>query len=724
MKEKLTDKFKTLQREYSWLKLPQFLTPETLKNKHVTPKKSHTPFRLNFLFFIVFALFVTLLAQLAYLQIANGDFFRTKIELDEKTVVKGNAPRGQIFDEKGNVLVGNQSKSAILYTKQEAMSTSKMLETARKITELLDIPAEELTDRDKKDYWLADQEHLKLAQKRLKKEDLSDAKGEPLPNSVIYQNTVAKVKDSEIDFSEEELKTATIYKKISGVLAMMPVYIKNKDVTTEELAIAAEHSADIPGLSTGMDWSREYPAEDSMKTILGTVSTDKSGVPVEQSEKYLGNGYSRNDRVGLSYLEKYYEPVLRGTKPSTEITYEDKKEKTNPHQKVYEGEKGKNLVLTIDVEFQKQIEKILESGFSILESNGRTKYSEGIYAVVMENKTGAVKAMAGIERDLETGKKKKDALGTINKAFTPGSIVKPAMIMGGYRNNIISGNAVYLDEPIQLDGDNVKQSVFTGYEGPQKLNVVDALRKSSNVYMMKIVFDMMGETYEPNMVLGDHTNVFNTVRQNFQDFGLGAPTGIDIAGESFGLSPKDFYHPDGSMVQGRMGNLLDLSYGNFDTYTPMQLAQYVSTIANDGVKLAPHIVSGIYGNGPDGTISGLEEKIQPKVMATIGDKKDYKYIKQGMYEVVNTYDGTGNDMGPTKYEVSGKTGTAEVPRDNPKDPYNPIELYNSTMIAYTPSKDPEVSVAVVIPHITDESDKLNTALTTQIINAYTEFYDK
>lgn len=685
-------------------------------NKEVN-RKSHIPFRLNFLFFIVFALFVTLLVQLAYLQIANGAYFETKIEWSQKSVVQGNTPRGMIYDAKGEVLVGNQANQAIIYTKKQTMKSQEMLEVSRKIVELIDIEPEDLTERDKKDFWLADEAHLKEAQSRL-----SDKESDPkLSTSEVYKNTVAKVSPEEIQFDDATLRAAAVFKKISGAYAMTPVYIKNKHVTKEEIAIIGEHTTDIPGVSTGMDWEREYPKGDVMSSILGIVSSEKTGLPEEESEKYLAKGYARNDRVGLSYLEKEYEPILRGTKSQSEIIIDTQKNVIESEKKVYEGEKGKNIVLTIDLEFQKKIEDILRRNYSIIEASGKTDHSEGIYAVVNNPRTGEINAMVGLKRDEKTGELKDDTLGTINSVFTPGSSVKGATIMAGYNNGVISGNQALVDEVIQLQGDPVKKSVFT--YGARPMTAIDALRESSNVYMMKIAFALMGETYTPNMVLGSHTEVFDILRTTYEDFGLGTLTGIDLPGESAGYISRTNFDSAGNLKPGRMGNLLDLSYGNFDAYTPMQVAQYISTIANDGVKVAPHVVEGIYGNDPDGALGELVQKIEPKEMTSIGTPEQLAIIQEGMYQVING-GGTAASMPATRYTAAGKTGTAEVPKDNPLDPKKPLELINSTMVAYAPYEDPKVAVTIIIPHIKDEKDRLNTNITAEILNTYYDFYEK
>ena len=686
-------------------------------------RKSHIPFRLNFLFFIVFGLFVALLVQLAYLQIANSDVFAAKIEWSQKTIVEGNAPRGMIYDAKGNVLVGNQGNQAIIYTKKEGMTAQEIVDVSRKLNDLLTIETGKLTERDKKDFFLADATNLKDTQALLTKDETKDEHGSNLSAGAVYQKTVDKVTTEQINFDEETLKVATIFKTINGAYSMTPVYIKNKDVTTTEIATIGEHILDIPGISTGTDWEREYPKGDLMRSILGIVSSEKQGLPEEESDYYLAQGYARNDRVGLSYLEKQYEPVLKGTKSRSEVVINTASNEIESESKVYEGEKGKNLVLTIDTEFQQKVEKILRENYAQLQERGKVDHSEGVYAVVNNPKTGEVNAMVGLAHDTETGKLSDDTLGTINKVFTPGSIIKGATIMAGYDSGVISGNATLVDEPIKISGDAVKQSVFTRWRGRSTLSATEALRDSSNVYMMKIVFLMMGETYVPEMILGDHANVFATLRNTYENFGLGTLTGIDLPGESAGLVPKTFYDGYGQLINGRMGNLLDLSYGNFDAYTPMQIAQYISTIANDGQKVAPHVVKAIVNNDASGNLGEIEENIAPRVMSMVGTPEQIDLIQTGMYQVINS-GGTGAAMSGTKYVAAGKTGTAEVPIPDPNNKNELINLVNSSLVAYAPYDNPKVAVTLMLPHLKDEKDQMNTKITKEILDAYYDHYEK
>lgn len=240
-------------------------------------RKSHIPFRLNFLFFIIFGLFVSLIVRLGYLQIVEGDSYVERIAQGSNLVVQSGAPRGEIYDAKGKLLVSNKSNLAITYTRGKNVQADDLLEIANRVNDLIHVPADDLTERDKKDYWLANKENLKAAQDRLTDKDKTDESGNTITDqSTLYSLTVDKVAEEEINFDEHTLQAATIYKRMNSVSELNTTFIKNEEVSENEVAVIGEHTAEIPGVSTGMDWTREYPEGSVLRSILGTISTEKN----------------------------------------------------------------------------------------------------------------------------------------------------------------------------------------------------------------------------------------------------------------------------------------------------------------------------------------------------------------------------------------------------------------------------------------------------------------
>lgn len=693
--------------------------PFSKKNKtDQDSKNTHVPFRLDFLFFIVFVLFTALVVRLSNLQINQYDKFAEIVEKGQKSIIEENAPRGYIYDAKGTVLVGNKANQAILFTRSSGMTAEDIKKISEQIVDLIKIEPEKLSDRDKKDYILSDPKELKKAEAKLTVSDKLNTKGEQLSSSELYKKTLDKVNVKEYEITEKDEKMATVFKKINGAYALQPVTIKNKNVTPEEIAVVGENTASIPGLSAGTDWEREYPEKDQIRSILGTVSTEKQGLPEEKAEEYLKKGYKINDRVGLSYLEEAYENDLKGKRGESEITT-DKNQKITSKKEVKPGEKGDNLVLTIDLAFQKKVEEILESNYRILMENGKAQYSDGAYVVVTEPATGNVLSMVGLNKDPETGELVDDALGTYKKAYVPGSSIKAATVMSGYENGIISGNETMVDEPLVFEGGEGKSSLFNQY-GSYSLSTVQALEVSSNVYMMKIALGMMDTTYSPNMSLPFRTDVYSTLRKTYEEFGLGISTGIDLPSEETGIVNTTYKDKDGNYNPGVMGNLLDLSFGNYDTYTPMQLNQYVATVANGGTRVAPHVVKGVYGNDNSGNLGEVKKEIKPKTLNKIeGKDAEFDIIQEGMVQVVNGAMGTGHALQGANLPIAAKTGTAETFAVNP-DTKKVEEVINSTIVGFAPYDNPQIAVSVVIPQIKDDKDGLNTAILKQIVNAYAE----
>lgn len=689
-------------------------------------RKSHIPFRLNFLFFIIFGLFVSLIVRLGYLQIVEGDSYVERIAQGSNLVVQSGAPRGEIYDAKGKLLVSNKSNLAITYTRGKNVQADDLLEIANRVNDLIHVPADDLTERDKKDYWLANKENLKAAQDRLTDKDKTDESGNTITDQgTLYSLTVDKVTEEEINFDEHTLQAATIYKRMNSVSELNTTFIKNEEVSENEVAVVGEHTAEIPGVSTGMDWTREYPEGSVLRSILGTISTEKTGLPAEEVDEYLAKGYARNDRVGTSYLEKQYESVLQGTKAKSEVSL-DSTGKVTSQTLLSEGEKGKNLKLTIDTEFQKKLEEVVKAQYEQLLASGNAPYSDGVYIAVTNPKTGAILAMVAYDHDVKTNELTSNPLATINKVFVPGSVVKGATLTAGYESGVIQGNDGMVDEPIQIAGSNVKSSNFNLYS-KIPITAQQALEFSSNSYMMKLVFKMLGTEYTPNMMVpyttGD-SRVFEILRNAYAEYGMGVSTGIDLPGESTGLVTKNFDDP---ALAPNAGNLLDLSFGQYDNYTALQLAQYVATVANDGKRMENHIVEGIYENNLDGTLGALKEAAQPKILNEVNiSSEQMKLIQEGFYNVVYGNSGftTGKYMSDAKMPVAAKTGTAETTYvDENKVAH---ETVNSNVIAYAPYEDPEIAVSVILPNLnnTSENFKNNQYMAKAVINAYAEMYNK
>ena len=691
--------------------------PEEPKTKSY--RKSHVPFRLNFLFFVIFGLFVALIVQLGYLQIVNGDNIEKQLKASSVVEVNGSSPRGMIYDASGKPLVKNQANAAITFTRGNKMTAEDLLKTAQKLATLIDIPIDKnLTERDLKDFWLADPENLKKAQDQL------SSKQKALGASDQYAATVDKVTDEDIAFNDDQLKVASIFKRMNSAQSLSTVYLKNSDVSDEELAIVAENMTELPGVSTGTDWTRKIVEGSSLASLIGTVTTEEQGIPEENLDEYLAKGYARNDRVGRSYLEKQYEEVLQGSKSKSQITL-DNSNNIESQKEIYAGSKGDNLVLTLDAKFQKEVDEILQDNFKSLMDSGAAEYSPGVYAVAINPKTGGILSMSGYQHEAESSKLQENAIGTFINAFVPGSVVKGGTLAAGWENGVLNGNEVLYDQPIRI-GSDVKASIFnpTGANN-RNLSAEQALEVSSNSYMMQVALRLMGIEYQPGIsipTVDRQTEAYSKLRTAFASFGMGTKTGIDLPGEATGIStPVDKLD---TVSDG--GKILDLAFGQFDTYTTLQLAQYAATVANGGQRLQPHIVSGIYGNDETGGLGSLKSAVEPTVLNEVGLTTDQmKIIQNGFYDAVHGTDAwaTATGLASAKMELSAKTGTAETPivDENGKT----INLVNLNIVAYGPSDDADIAVAVVLPQVkSSTTSHPNVKIVKEIMDAYYDLYMK
>ena len=661
------------------------LTKRKFKKKK---KKSHIPFRLNLLFLIVFFSFIALVARLAFIQLIKGEDFVALVRRTETTTAKKSVPRGSIYDSQGRVLVGNKPKLAINYTRPADAKISTMVEIAKKLTTLISVDVSDLKERDLKDYWVATNpdklDSLLTAdeKKKIAKENLS--------TSQTYEMQLEHIPADEINYSDAEKQVIAIFTKMNSAYALSTVTLKNEGVTEQEVAKISERLGELRGIDIDSDWDREYPMGDMLKTILGTVSSEKTGLPADRVKSLLAQGYSLNDRVGTSYLEEQYETVLSGTKTVMKSQTNTKGEVVNSNE-TYPGKAGSNLILTIDTEFQKKLEDIATN--TVKEITNET--ADRVYIVVMNPKNGDILGITGkkikYNENFEAVGIEDDALGAINNSFGMGSAVKPATVLSGYMDGAITlENNTILDEPIEFEASAPKSSWFNR-NGQIELTDIQALERSSNVYMIKLAMRMGGQSeYVKGGRLNINLSLFDKLREYYAQFGLGVRTGIDLPNEGKGIN--------GGTADAF--SALDFAFGQFDLYTPLQLAQYISTIANNGIRVAPRLVKEIHETSKSGGIGDLETTLPIKVMNSLQVSQEVlNHVKEGLYLVTHGENGTSiapfKDFSPV---VVGKSGTTEAFYGGPVPKYQQVAVDNATFISYAPKDNPEIAVAVVAPY--------------------------
>ncbi|HFI0126297.1 TPA: penicillin-binding protein PBP2B [Streptococcus suis] len=678
-------------------------------NKSIEHDGNFIAIRLNILFSIVIFLFLILILRLADMQIVNHDFYRNKLSTASQKIISTGSVRGQIYDAKGTPLVENQIQQVVSFTRSNKMTAQEMKEVANKLLQWVTVSDVNITRRDKADYYLADTEVYQQVVENLPKDKRYDSDGNYLEESTIYSNAVDSLTDDLLQYSDEESKAIELFKQMNGATYFSTVNLVTDALSAEQVAYIVANEDQLPGISTTNNWDRSI-LPTSLSSIIGTVTSEQAGLPAEDAEYYLSKGYSSNDRVGTAYLEKQYEEVLQGQREKKEINL-DRNGNVESIETIQEGQQGNNIKLTIDLAFQDGVNAILKKYFESELATGSALYSEGVYAVALEPSTGAVLAMSGYSHEKGAGSITEDALGTITSVFTPGSIVKGATISSGWENGVISGNQVQLDEPIYFAG-SAPITSWWAY-GSMNLDVTQALEYSSNAYMVKIALGLLGQTYSPNMFLNDGdalTNAMTKLRSTFAEYGLGAPTGIDLPLESTGFLPEEY----------STANFIMNAFGQFDNYTPMQMAQYVATVANNGKRISPHLVEGIYGNNPQGGLGDLIETVSGKEMNQVNISADeMALLRQGFYQVVNGSGrfNTGSAIGRgAAVTISAKTGRAETYTTTASG--DVVTAVNTNVVAYAPSDNPQIAVAVVLPNLTNQSSTTTNTITQEIINLY------
>nr|WP_239022684.1 penicillin-binding protein PBP2B [Streptococcus suis] len=668
--------------------------------------------RLNILFSIVIFLFLVLILRLADMQIINHDFYSNKLSTASQKIISNGSIRGQIYDAQGKPLVENEIQQVVSFTRSNKMSAQEMKEVANKLLQWVNVSDVTITQRDKADYYLADEEVYRQVVEALPEDKKYDSDGNYLSESTIYSNAVDSIPAEALQYSEQDSKAIELFKQMNGATYFSTVNLVTDTLTAEQVAHIVANESQLPGISTTNNWQRNI-LPTSLSSVIGTVTSEQAGLPAEDAEYYLSKGYSPNDRVGTAYLEKQYEEVLQGQREKKEINL-DRNGNVESIETIQEGQQGNNIKLTIDLAFQDGVNAILKKYFESELATGSALYSEGVYAVALEPSTGAVLAMSGYSHEKGAGSITEDALGTITSVFTPGSIVKGATISSGWENGIISGNQVLLDEPIYFAG-SAPITSWWAY-GSFNIDATEALEYSSNVYMVKIALGLLGQTYSANMYLNDGdtlTNAMTKLRSTFAEYGLGASTGIDLPLESTGFLPEEY----------STANFIMNAFGQFDNYTPMQMAQYVATVANNGKRISPHLVEGIYGNNPQGGLGDLIETVSGKEMNQVNISADeMALLRQGFYQLVNGGGrfNTGSAIGRgAAVTISAKTGTAETYTTTPSGEV--VTAVNTNVVAYAPSDNPQIAVAVVLPNLTNENSTTK-AITTEIINLYNSLY--
>ena len=462
-------------------------------------------------------------------------------------------------------------------------------------------------------------------------------------------------------------------------------YTFAEDVTYEVMQVIKE-SSNLPGVDVEIVPVREYVDTDIAPHIIGSIGP----IYAEDWQELKSKGYTYNDKVGKSGIEKAAESYLKGI--DGKITYTlDGNGKIIDSKITQQPVPGNTVILTIDKKLQSVAQTELANLVNSLKATTNGRANAGS-VVVVDVKTGDILASANYPSyDMNDYKTRYNELisnpakplfdRAFNGIYPPGSVFKPAVALVGLQLSKIS--------PTERINCTRKYTRFEDYQ-PNcmgrhgNINVVTALSKSCNFFF-----------YETGYRIGI-AELNNYCRQ----LGLGVTTGVEVAESAGILAGPEFSKSRG--LTWTLGNTIQAAIGQSDNaFTPLQLAMYTATIANGGTRNRAKLISEVRSYSLANVVKPKETEVLNRVEFS---PEAINTVKEGMLSV--TEDGTGSAIFKNyPIKVGGKTGTAEAPGGD-----------HSVFIAFAPFDDPEIAVSVVIEH--GEKGSLSGTLVRKIFDAY------
>ena len=659
--------------------------------------------RYNILTFIVIAVLLILVTSLFTIQVIGKEKYQKELKNLTKKIIYGqSAPRGRIYDRNGKLLVDNTPSKVIYYKKPSKVTTKDEIDIAYKLTNMINIDYSKLTDKDYKIFWIknnqekakqkiTDSEWKKLEERKLTADDIYNLKIERVTNEDLAQ------------YKDIDKKAAYIYTLMNKGYSYDEKVIKSENVTDEEYALVSENISTLKGINTKLDWDRSYPYGNTLKSILGSVSSSKTGLPSEKKEYYLKKGYTLDDRVGVSNIEYQYEDILKGQKNKYEVLPD------GSYKLIEEGKRGQDIVLSIDIELQKFLEDTLTEEVLATKKEANTEYYDGSFAIITNPKTGEILAISGKKVINDNGQNKvvDYSYGTFQNSVTMGSVVKGASQITGYNTGALKIGEIRYDNCVKIAGTAQKCS----WKPLGKLNDVTALAFSSNTYQYYTARKVGKGNYKYNKPLAIDKEAFNTYRNTFAQFGLGVKTEIDLPNETTGYKGKG----------DTSGLLLDFSIGQYDNYTPVELAQYINTIADSGNRRKLFLMKGYYDSGK------ITNQTESKILNKVDTKEEYMNKVHEGFAAVLKY-GLGAGYIDMNYKPAGKTGTSQSFVDTDGDGKIDKATISTTFAAYAPYDNPKVAFTIISPNVSRQDGRsnhqssINKRLAQKLSKKYFEIY--
>lgn len=472
------------------------------------------------------------------------------------------------------------------------------------------------------------------------------------------------------------------------------------DASMQTVAAIEENREMYSGISVTSAPVRDYVHGSLAAHMLGRVDI----IYREEYEQLKDEGYSTNAIIGKDGIEKILENSLRGTdgKKSYSQTVGQEAE-----IKEIAAIPGDNAMLTIDIDLQRVAEEALEQTIESIKVNSATSSEKegsdvgGGAVVVQDVDTGEILALANYPtfnpatftkdyEKLSNDKSRPFFNRAISGTYPPGSVFKMLTTIAGLEEGVVTPYTIIEDKGQYEYYDQVFNCwIYTETQtthGP--MNATDALKNSCNYYY-----------YELGKRLGVDTLV--SYGKKLQ---LGQKTGIELEGEAEGVLASEEYKHD---VVGEVwypGDTLQMAIGqSYNLFTPLQLANYTSTIANGGTIYRSHLIKSVR----DSETGEVSAETFPEVRSTIKmSNSTYEAVTKGMYLV--SYEGTASSVfSDFPIETCSKTGSSQINGGSA----------NGVFVSYAPYRNPKIAIAVVVENAGSGS------VTAPIAKAiYTEYF--
>lgn len=648
-------------------------------------KKDNSKIRYNIVTILVYAVGIVLILQLFNLQIVHGQEYRetSNTRLTRESTLK--AARGNILDSTGNKLVTSETSFSLELYKTK-IEDEVLNNTILKTINILKANEDEYID------------NLPIAvnpvRYTLSEESLKDWKtGLEIPENATAQEAFdfLKQKYNISNNDEEAIKIMAVRYEITrtGYSNIKPVEIA-KDISRESAVQIREQSNDLPGMTIATGSKVKYTSGNLASHILGQV-----GPITEEELKGQEDKYDLNDIIGKTGIEYIFEDYLKGTDGVKQIDMAVDGTVTEEYVSE-EAVAGSDVVLTIDANLQKVAEEALKKNIEKIANGGfyETSPADAGAVVVMNVKTGEVLAMVsypdydpqlfvdGISQEQYDSYKEGDNL--VNRAisgvYSPGSTYKMVTATAGLESGAITTKTRINDTGVYPKFGNPVCWYWSTYRrGHGYLNVTQAIQKSCNYFF-----------YET----GYRTGIENIVKYA-KYYGLGSKTGIELLGESTGTIAR----PEIVEERGEVwtpGYTLSAAIGQGDNgFTPIQMAKYISTLANGGDSVDVTLIKSIIR--PDGTEVSkeeLESYVNERLGYTPEEPENLDLKEENIDAILKGMKGV-TESGGTAYstfanfdiEVAGKTGSAETGDDS---------VVHGWFVGFAPFDDPEIAVVVLI----------------------------